>query len=60
MGKEIRRTIAYVIESLSLTQKAVNLVHLIHCGLCPAFLGYHSLDFLAEGFNIFRMRKETI
>jgi hypothetical protein len=58
LGKE--RTIVYGIKSLHLTHKAVYLVHLIQRGLRPAFFGYHRLDFLAEGFDIFRMRKETI
>jgi len=35
-------------------------VHLINSGFCPAFFRCHSLDLLAEGFDIFRMGKETI
>jgi hypothetical protein len=43
-----------------LPYEAVDLVHFVHRGLGPAFLGYYSLDLVAEGFDIFWVRKKTV
>ena len=35
-------------------------MHLVHPSLGPAFLCHCSLNFVAEGFNIFRVGKKII
>jgi hypothetical protein len=56
----IKRTEGWVINPLGLPKETVNLVHLVYPGFCPTFLFNHRVNFLAEGFDIFRIRKKTV
>jgi hypothetical protein len=59
-GEEIKRTVADTINPLGLPEETVDLVHLVHSDFRPTFLSNHSVDLLAEGFNIFRICKKTV
>ena len=56
----IQRTGFSAVDPHNFSHKAVYLVHLVHPGFRPAFFCRHSLNLLAKGFKIFRMREETI
>ena len=48
------------INSLGLPYKTVKLVHLIYCGLRPAFLFHCLADLLAERFEVLWMRNKAV
>ena len=56
-GEIIQRTEAEAIKSLGLSEKTVHLVHLVHSGLRPTFFSNRRVNLLAEGFDIFWIRK---
>ena len=48
------------INPLGLPEEAVHLVHLVYSSFRPTFFFNHRVDFFAEGFYIFMIRKKTV
>lgn len=58
--KEIQRTDALAINTQSLSDKTVYLMHPIYSGFRPAFLCHNCFDLLTEGFHIIWIGEKTI
>jgi hypothetical protein len=60
IGEGIQRTDDETIKPLGLPDETVHLVHLVYSGFRPTFIFDRGVDLLAEGFDIFRMRKKLV
>ena len=57
LGEIFQRTEAETIKSLGLSEKTVHLVHLVHSSFRPTFFVNRRVNLLAEGLDIFGIRK---